>query len=120
VDRSSSAKQREVAATERVGQLQTELEIARDQVKQLQQQLKHAVAATPAVKKSPESNIWDSKSGELNSVDDVLLAYVPDKEREEVRRILFGSKAQSLTLPEAAHESARKLEMDLVGYRIPA
>ena len=38
-------------------------------------------------------SVWDAKSGELNGVEEVLNKYVPEKEREEIRRILYGSKA---------------------------
>jgi hypothetical protein len=49
-----------------------------------------------------------------------LINFVPEKEREEVRRILFGTKSESLKLPEAALAIAKKHNFDLVGYRIPA
>ena len=64
--------------------------------------------------------MWDGKSGELSSVEEVLNKYVPDKEREEVRRILYGSKADTLDLPEAAKAIAKRLDFDLVGYKIHA
>ena len=67
-----------------------------------------------------DSNLWDAKSGELSSVEAVLNKYLPEKEREEVRRILFGAKAQSLELPESAKAIAKKLDFDLVGYKINA
>ena len=54
------------------------------------------------------------------SVESVFMKYIPEMEREEVRRILFGNKVQDLILPESAHAIANKLNFDLVGYRIPA
>jgi beta-ureidopropionase len=50
----------------------------------------------------------------------VLDAYLPERERAEVKRILFGAPAASLTLPESAHAIAKKLDFDLVGYKISA
>lgn len=88
-------------------------------MKQLQQQLKHAQTPAKGTDRH-KSSLWDQKSGELNSVESVLNAYVPEKEREEVRRILFGRKAEALVLPEGAHEIAKKLDFELAGYRIPA
>ncbi len=74
----------------------------------------------PNVPSTQSSELWDKKSGELNSVEQVLNKYVPEKEREEVRRILYGSKAESLELPESAKAIAKKLDFDLVGYKIHA
>ena len=64
--------------------------------------------------------MWESSSGELMSVESVFMKYIPEREREEVRRILFGNKVQDLILPDSAHAIANKLNFDLVGYRIPA
>ena len=64
--------------------------------------------------------MWDPKTGELTSVEDVLNQYLPEKEREEVRRILFGTKAKHLDLPESAKAIAKRLDFELAGYKIPA
>ena len=67
-----------------------------------------------------DNSVWDSKNGELSSVEEVLNKYLPEKEREEVRRILYGAKAQPLDLPESAKAIAKRLDFDLVGYKINA
>ena len=46
--------------------------------------------------------------------------YIPEKEREEVRRILYGTKALTLELPESAKAIARRLDFEIAGYKIPA
>lgn len=74
----------------------------------------------PKITTSSDGSLWDSKSGELSSVEGVLNKYIPEKEREEVRRILYGSKAQSLDLPDSAKAIAKRLDFDLVGYKINA
>lgn len=56
----------------------------------------------------------------MNSLEDVLHQYIPEKEREEVRRILFGVKSHTLEIPEAAKAIAKKLDFEIAGYKIPA
>lgn len=48
------------------------------------------------------------------------MSYVPEKERNEVKRILYGNPAESLQLPESAKAIAKKLDFDIVGYKIVA
>ncbi len=48
------------------------------------------------------------------------MKYVPDKERAEVKRILYGNPAQPLELPDSAKAIADRLGFDLVGYKIGA
>ena len=45
---------------------------------------------------------------------------MPEKERAEVKRILYGNPCENLELPNSAHEIANKYNFDLVGYKIPA
>jgi len=59
-------------------------------------------------------------SGEINSLEETLRAYLPEKEHEEVRRILYGNKCEALNLPDNAKAVADKLGFELAGYRIPA
>ena len=56
----------------------------------------------------------------MTNLDEVLKNYVPEKERAEVKRILYGNPAQTLQLPESAQAIAKKLDFDLVGYKIGA
>ena len=56
----------------------------------------------------------------MTNLDEVLKNYVPEKERAEVNRILYGNPAQTLQLPESAQAIAKKLDFDLVGYKIGA
>lgn len=53
-------------------------------------------------------------------MEEALDAYLPEKERAEVKRILYGSPAQKLALPESAQAIAKRLDFDLVGYKISA
>lgn len=65
--------------------------------------------------------MWHSgKSVELTSVEDALDAYLPERERDEVKRILYGAPAQKLALPESAQAIAKRLDFDIVGYKISA
>lgn len=56
----------------------------------------------------------------MTSVEDVLEGFVPEKERAEVKRVLYGSPAAKLHLPESAHAIAKKLDFELAGYKIHA
>jgi beta-ureidopropionase len=49
-----------------------------------------------------------------------LKAYLPEKEFEEVRRILYGNKSETLNLPDSAKAIAEKYNFELAGYKIPA
>ena len=119
VDRSGKGPSSPATMSDKLKQLQTELEISQDIIKQLKQQLEHAQKQSPSSTTSNSKNVWDTKTGELTSVEDVLTQYIPDKEREEVRRILFGVKSHTIEIPEAAKAIAKKLDFEIAGYKIP-
>jgi len=118
VDRSA---QKKVSPEEAVAKLQTQLEVSQDKIKKLEKELeetKEQLKKTPQ-KSSVGHNNWD-KSGEITSVESVLSTYLPEKEREEVSRILYGKKTEKIELPKEALEIAKKFDFDLVGYKIAA
>ena len=57
---------------------------------------------------------------ELHSVESVLEKYVPAEELVEVKRILFGKPAESLTLSEEVLARAGEEDYEVSGWRISA
>ena len=65
--------------------------------------------------------MWDTKNEkELVSLENVLREFIPEKEFEEVRRILYGNKAEVLIIPHEAKAIADKNDFEIQGYRIKA
>eukprot|EP00035_Acanthoeca_spectabilis_P004793 m.107042 g.107042 ORF g.107042 m.107042 type:complete len:441 (-) comp12729_c0_seq1:1568-2890(-) len=63
------------------------------------------------------SELFDSKSGELHSVERVLDTYVPEAERTAVKKILFGLNqgklVEKLEIPSAAAKIAKDNDFDI-------
>lgn len=48
----------------------------------------------------------------------MLKGFLPEKEHEQVRRILYGNKSDELIIPEAAKAIGKKLGFEIHGYKI--
>jgi len=91
--------------------LKVELEVARQKIKQLQD----------SVGSQPQTQGEETfQANELKSIETALNKHLPERELKEVKRILFGNEAQTLTLPPKAHEIASKNNFILKGYKIHA
>ena len=70
-----------------------------------------------------EKNFFDS-NGQLSGVEDVLKKYVPEKERAEVERILYGwnqgKSVESIEIPKEALSLAEKHDFEIKAFRFTA
>ncbi|KAL1269746.1 hypothetical protein QQF64_032035 [Cirrhinus molitorella] len=53
---------------------------------------------------------------DFESLEKILETYVPEAERREVRRVLFGKELKKLDLPQSAIDAAVEQDFDLKGY----
>lgn len=125
VDRSGKGSDQK-SLEARIKELENKLEISESVVNSLNHKLAHAShdhshKSHNHSQSQNVSGVWSQKfKNEINSVEEVLKTYVPEKERDEVLRIIHGSKALDLQIPENAKEIGRKHDFDIAGYKIPA
>jgi beta-ureidopropionase len=109
------------APEETLAELKTKYDISQDLIKKLEQELEYT--KKQLLKNAPQNpsinSLW-SEDKEINSIESVIASYLPEKEREEVNRILFGKKSEKFELPKEAQEIAKRLDFDLAGYKIGA